>query len=569
MKLDSKKDFEKLMYKFLEPLKFKYSKDKGRVKINGSGCTYSDDVIEYEAFSRPLWALVPFFAGGGCDKEFENNYLMGFASGVNPNSEDYWGGFIHKDQRFVEMAAIATALIFSSEKLFNPLNYEEKENLSNWLYEINNYILPENNWLFFRVLVNIGLKKNNRQYSKEKLEEDLEVIESYYLGDGWYKDGISEHRDYYIAFAMHYYGLLYAKAMEKEDPSRCKIFKDRAKLFAKDYIYFFSNSGEAIPYGRSLTYRFAQCSFFCATVFAGVEVFDIGVIKGIITRHLKYWLGNEIFDSGGLLNIGYNYQNLIMSERYNAPGSPYWSMKIFLLLALPDNHIFWKSKSKELPELNLSKTLNYANMIIQRTDYGKNVNAYLPAELELYGHGHIIEKYSKFVYSTAFGFSVMRSAFCLEEASPDSMLAFVIDDTVFVRKVSKDYKIFENTIISFWSPFKGISVTTTIYLTKEGHIRKHYINSEYNCEAYDCGFSLSRFSNDYNEVLNDNSILIKSDKKYCKVIDLNKTGRPHLIECFPNTNVIYKNTMLPTIKHKINKGESIITSEIITGFNLS
>ncbi len=564
MKLETKQDFRNLMYEFLEPLKSKFSEGNAKILINGAGATYNEDIIGFESFSRPLWAIVPFLYGGGEDKFFEKKYLKGVIEGTNPNSKEYWGNIRGTDQRFVEMAALATSLIFCGDKFFTLLSDIEKENLTSWLLQINDNTLPENNWLFFRVLVNIGLKKNGMNYSAERIKTDLETIESYYLENGWYKDGISEHRDYYIPFAMHYYGLLYAKVMEHEDVERSKLFKERAKVFAEDFVYFFANSGEAIPYGRSLTYRFAQCSFFSAILFAEVDVFDVGVIKGIITRHFDYWLSQEIFRGDGILNIGYNYENLIMSERYNAPGSPYWSMKAFLLLALKDDHPFWQCESKPLPTLNKVRKLAPANMLIQRQDNGDNVNAYLPAELELYGHGHIIEKYSKFVYSTAFGFSVMRSAFCLEEASPDSMLAFVIDDTVFVRKISREYQVLDNKIISVWSPFVGIVVTTTICLTEDGHTRTHNIESDYDCFAYECGFSLPKFSQDYKQQLKDNSISVESDKKTCEVIDLEKVGMPYVIDCFPNTNVLFKNTVLPCIKYKIKIGKTDIKSEIKT-----
>ncbi len=564
MKLNTKKDYIEFMYKFLNPLKKEYSKGFAKVELNGAGATYKEEVAKFEAFSRPLWAIVPYVVGGGNDEFFENAYLKGFANGTNKNSEEYWGGFTDRDQRFVEMAAISSALIFAPKKFFDPLDASSKENLCNWLYEINNYELPENNWLFFRVLVNIGLMKNNEKYSKEQLEADLNIIESYYLGEGWYKDGVSEHRDYYVAFGMHYYGLLYSKAMEKEDPVRSEKFKDRARVFANDFIYLFANNGEAVPYGRSLTYRFAQCAFFSAILFAEVDVFDLGIIKGIISRHFEYWTEQEMFDSSGLLSVGYAYQNLIMSERYNAPGSPYWAMKSLVFLALEDNHPFWSTESKPLPKLDSVKKLDHANMIIQRLDSGKDVVAYLPAELELYGHGHIIEKYAKFAYSTAFGFSVMRSSFYLDEACPDSMLSFVIDDTVFVRKISKEYSVFENKIVSKWSPFIGIEVETTIEMTEDGHIRTHIINSDYDCVAYDSGYSLPKYTENFEQEIVQNKIRISSDDKVCEVIDEISQGQPYLIDCFPNTNILFKNTVLPTIKHSIKKGENKIITKINT-----
>lgn len=113
---------------------------------------------------------------------------------------------------------------------------EEKKNLKNWLSEINTVPLAVNNWLFFPVIVNLGLKSVGESYDSVLMEQALEKIESCYLSDGWYSDGPGLQRDYYIAFAMHFYGLIYAKLMEQEDPKRSKRLKERAHLFAQSFI---------------------------------------------------------------------------------------------------------------------------------------------------------------------------------------------------------------------------------------------------------------------------------------------------------------------------------------------
>lgn len=41
-----------------------------------------------------------------------------------------------------------------------------------------------------------------------------------------------------------------------------------------------------------------------------------------------------------MLTIGYAYPNILMSENYNVPGSPYWCMKAFAFLMLPAGHPF-------------------------------------------------------------------------------------------------------------------------------------------------------------------------------------------------------------------------------------
>ena len=106
---------------------------------------------------------------------------------------------------------------------------------------------------------------------EERLKDDLDLIESCYEGDGWYHDGNPNQLDYYIPFAFHYYGLIYAHFMEKEDPEYSRTLRERAEKFYQDFIYWFTESGKEIPFGRSLTYRFAHCGFFGAAAFADLE----------------------------------------------------------------------------------------------------------------------------------------------------------------------------------------------------------------------------------------------------------------------------------------------------------
>ena len=110
MKLSTKQDFQALMHLFLDPLKPYYSAGGARLHLGETGVTYGQAAIELEAFSRPLWALVPYWAGGGSDPVFEDIYRRGLAAGADPENPEYWGACKDYDQCFVEVAAIACGL---------------------------------------------------------------------------------------------------------------------------------------------------------------------------------------------------------------------------------------------------------------------------------------------------------------------------------------------------------------------------------------------------------------------------------------------------------------------------
>ena len=59
----SKKDFQELLLSIVEPLKPYYSEEKARLLLGVTATNYDRKAETMEAFSRPLWGLVPFWAG--------------------------------------------------------------------------------------------------------------------------------------------------------------------------------------------------------------------------------------------------------------------------------------------------------------------------------------------------------------------------------------------------------------------------------------------------------------------------------------------------------------------------
>ena len=546
----------------LDPLKSFYSESCARLYVGVTSTHYENDTIPMEAFARPLWGLVPFWAGGGHDERFEEIYRKGLAAGTDPEHPDYWHTCRDYDQKFCEMAAIAFGMLFCPDKVWDPLSDREKDNLTEWLWEINRHECCACNWQFFSIMTNVALCKAGRPYDKKRLEEGLECIDAYYDAGGWYNDGNGGDKDYYNPFVMVTYGMVYARFMEKEDPERCRRFRERALAFGKDYIYWFSEDGSSFAYGRSMTYRFAQIAYFSVCAMCGVEVFPLPVLKGLIVRHLVHWLNLPVWDNADILTIGYAYPNLQMSESYNAPGSPYWAMKAFMFLALPDGHPFWEAECAPLPELDAKKYLEHAGMVIQR---GKgNVISLIPGRLQADGHSHTVEKYSKFAYSSKFGFSIMRSNVTLAECAPDSMLAFEAYGYFFVKDVIEpEFTVSEERLSFSWSPIRGIHVDTVIEPTETGHVRTHRITSDIACTAYDCGFALSTDDRKpFERYEQGEESSVENGDGYCKVRSLEGSGRGQVLIPDPNTNLMHPKTSIPMAVYQIRPGTQTIRTEI-------
>lgn len=559
--VSSKAAAQRTVLELLSPLKPFYSESGARLDLGATAAHYEFDSIPMEAYARPLWALVPFWAGGGRDAEFDRWYPAGLAAGTDPAHPDYWHTCRDFDQKFCEMAAISYGLLLAPEILWEPLSDKAKDNVTQWLWEINRHECCACNWQWFSILTNLALKVLGRPYSRERMESGLAMMEDYYEGGGWYRDGTVGEKDYYNPFVMVPYGLLYAKFMEGEDPVRSARFRSRAMAFARDFQYWFAPDGSAIAYGRSLTYRFAQAAFFSVALLTDTPVLPLGVMKGILVRHLCWWLNQPIFDNAGVLTIGYAYPNLQMSESYNAPGSPYWALKIFAFLALPEEHPFWKAAPEPLPELKPLCCLSHAGMLLQRDS--RQVVSLVPGHVPPDTHGHMAEKYGKFAYSSRLGFSVSRSPFSLQEDAPDSMLVFVINGCCYSRRnADPGETVTEENVISCWSPYPGITVRTRLCPTPTGHLRIHQIESTLACTAYDCGFAVptgDQAAPACQEAGNEAAVRWGAD--FCAVVSLTG-GEGKVLIPAPNTNVIHPKTAIPMAVYQIHPGTQEVRTQV-------
>jgi hypothetical protein len=563
--IETYEDLQKVVQLLCDPLKPYYSDGKALLNIGNTYSRATEKTACLEAFSRPLWGLGPLLAGGGNWDGFDV-YITGLINGTNPCHKEYWGDIGDYDQKMVEVAAISLMFIIAKDTTWDRLSEWEQTQFSDWLYRINEHKIPDNNWRFFRVLANLALKKNGKRYSQSSIESDLKRLEDFYLGNGWYQDGEQGQRDYYISFGFHYYSLLYAKLMEEDDVERSKVYKERAILFAKDFIYWFDKEGAAIPYGRSMTYRFAQASFFGALAFAEVEVFSWGVMKGILLRNLRWWLDQYIFSPEGLLTIGYGYPNLIMAENYNAPGSSYWAMKFFIPLALPSDHPFWLAKELPLPELQPTKHLVEAKMIMCRENGGENALLFQAGTIQKSYIAHFAAKYAKFVYSTSFGFNVSKANDSLELGAYDNTLALSERDGYYRCRYECDsYVVKDNVIKSIWKPWDDVTVETFVIASAPWHTRVHTIKTNRKLTMAEGGFSLLKERVD----VGITEATIRRDKNSLGVFmpwgasgvrSLKGDLKAELIEAEPNTNLVYPSTVIPTLTGELDIGTHTLIS---------
>lgn len=571
-RFETREDAARSLLKLIRPLKEYYSPGRAFLNIGNTGVHYGSRAAAMEGFARVLWGLGPLFSQLSSyedekiqeeAEEWRSLVLEGLSSGTDPEGAEYWGDMADFDQRIVEAAAIV--VMFSlNQDMWHGLEPDTKSNVYRWLDQMNGCEMPRNNWRFFRILTNMAFQLLDLPYSMEKIREDKKLVEDSYLSGGWYVDGGRDKMDYYIAFAFHFYGQIYASFMKEPDPEWSEILKSRGEAFARDYLYFFANDGSSIPFGRSLTYRFAHCSFWGAYAFTGASGIDYGVIKNIVVSHMEEWFKRPVLDHGGIMTVGYSYPNLIMSEHYNGGGSPYWALKAFLVLALPKDHDFWLAERKAFTYEKQKKVLK-PHMIITHDEHDC-VMAYTVGQHCPGNHGHVSEKYEKFVYSNRFGFSISRG-YELNDGAFDNTIAFSHrgENRYAMMHGCSAFQVEDDYLRTVYEPIGGVKAESIIVPCSPWHVRIHRIVCEGDIDVSDGGFSIPAESSSgikYKESQIEKtgrSAAARFPWGFTGIVSLTGGGA-EVIQCFPNTNILYPLTVMPLVRYHLEKGSHLLVS---------
>lgn len=550
----TQEDYKIALEKIIEPLRNSILvTELAGLHLGSSGAVYDQQRADMEALVRPLWGIAPAWKIQEDDR-LRDAYLAKLARGTDPQSADYWGDIQDYDQYMVETAALSLTLLLHKEYFWTFLSEQAQINVVNWLAQGLERKVPKNNWTFFKVLIRVALFYCGEKLERKQLTEELQLIDSMYVGKGWYMDGKKTQRDYYIPFAFHYYGLIYATFMKEEDPEWSERFIERATVFAQDFVYYFDGDGEALPYGRSLTYRFAQGAFFSALVFADVEAIPWGEMKLLLATHLRTWMTHNIFTFDGRLSIGYHYENLVMAEGYNAPGSPYWALKTFLLLAVRADHPFWQAEPVQIKKKS-KRLLQNGNILLLQENKGVHVLGF-PAGMLVEGQAHAEAKYSKFVYSTKFGFSVPKAGVLYEEGAFDNTLAVSCDEQYFrTKRAVSEYWLTEDSVYQKWSPFAGVTIETEVYPFGQWHLRVHTIDTELPLEIREGGFSLPLSGRNPKAEMGDNWVFVTEENLTSQIVGIEGYEEAMLVRPEANTSLFFPRTSLPVLRKKIPAGK--------------
>ncbi|WEV69572.1 DUF2264 domain-containing protein [Bifidobacterium sp. ESL0775] len=521
----------------------------GRFRMSDSGAVYSQDRTSIEGFCRLLWGLGPLFANRSNIRRFPHWWRLscaGIIHGTTPDDPDFWGDPLDDyDQLFVEMGAITAFLFETRRDFWDHLSRTQQGNILVWLDQINHHVLPKTNWLWFRQMVNTWFVHTGHPEYDALVQADFDITASHYLGHGWSYDGYADQIDNYIPFAYQFFTLMNAGLAERDNRSqsgasdraksskpeptatnadassktanetdaeilnqtspanasdaetkRYTLLKQRATSFVPSYANWFAADGACLPFGRSLDYRFAQAAFWAAAAFAGIDLpggWTLGDVKHLLLGNLRWWFRQNIFQSDGLIPIGYAYPNMNMAEGYNGPASAYWALKTFIFLCIPESSLFWTTRESEDFKFEALKLQPEPRMLVAHSRNGFEVQAFTAGQ-HAPEHNHTDAKYEKYVYSTTFGFSTPKSATVLKQLACDNTLA--VSESEYHWRTAfgyADYAVHGDYVYSRWEPWNDVTIRNFIVPLMPWHIRVHVIDSARALHLAEGGFAMPDF----------------------------------------------------------------------------
>lgn len=557
--LRTRADVQQAVVDLVEPLVPWISPGGARVRLGSFAAAFPQRVAELEGYARPLWGIVPLVTGGGAFAHWDR-WVEGLANGTDPDHPEYWGPCGPDiDQRMVEMAAIGAALTFTPEHLWDPLTGAQRDRVIDWLRGVERGEPAPNNWQFFRLLVQMGFERVGVAVDLDARARSVALIDSYAIGGGWYSDGNGGNIDWYVPFALHTYGLLIA-ASGLGDRGLAARSVERAQECAPDLAHWFGPDGAAIPFGRSLTYRFAQASVWGALAAADVDALDWATVKGLALRHLRWWSDRPISDRDGVVSVGYGYDNRAMSESYNSAGSPYWCMKAFWMLAAPETHPFW-TETEAAPAPPQTATLSTAGMVIGR-DRSQAV-----ALMAQPGGWPMVEqseaKYRKLAYSSRFAFSGEFPAL-FGGSTTDSTLV-VTDPATGTRGTRLGLvasEVTDGVALGRWCPLPGVRIDTALAGGAPWHVRVHRIETDCEVTLAETGFALpwepAGFTFAPHDDADPGRVTGTSPWGATTIVDRRRDGAPDRIAALRtvtvNANLLSPHTLVPALDVTVGPG---------------
>ncbi|MET9295129.1 DUF2264 domain-containing protein [Streptomyces sp. NPDC003077] len=367
-----------------------------------------------EGYARTFLAAAFRVAGSG--GEDPHGYLPRYARGLAAGTEhpvdlreadgghpDSWPLMAGTQQAVVESASVALGLRLTRPWLWDTLDEGVRARVVEWLLPALGPSPMDNNWWLFGLtvggfLLDAGIETTRAQAAVDRA---LTRIDEWYRGDGWYSDGANRSFDHYNGWALHFYPVLHAHL--SGDRALLATYGERLHAQLDGLTRTFDANGAPMPFGRSLTYRFAATAAPWLGALTGHTPLAPGATRRLASGALRHFLDRGAVGRDGLLSLGWYGPYGPILQGYSGPASPYWASKGFVGLLVPATHPVWNEPEEALPAetADAVTALGTTGMLVHSTaadglvrlhNHGSNAPWDLPDPY-----------YGRFAYSTRTG----------------------------------------------------------------------------------------------------------------------------------------------------------------------
>jgi hypothetical protein len=216
-----------------------------------------------EAFGRTLSGIAPWLnlEGGSKDEvairdRYREWALKAIANATNPNANDYlkWDG----GQPLVDASFLAFGLV-RCPWLWQHLDTAVQQRVITAFKTTRNTVPAYSNWILFSAMIEAFFCKYDVAYDPVRVEFAVrEFADHWYVGDGFFSDGMNFHMDYYNSIVIHPFLATIVEILNTAN-QRYQWFASRLDTINKRYAEILErniNTDGSYPViGRSIAYR--------------------------------------------------------------------------------------------------------------------------------------------------------------------------------------------------------------------------------------------------------------------------------------------------------------------------
>ena len=277
----------------------------------------------------------------------------GLTDATDPRHPAWWGPIGDRDQRIVEAAEIATALLLGGARLRTALAARDpraEDRILDWLGLVDGRDVWPDNWILFPMVAGLARRAFGRTVPDAAIDDAIDWMLAHHVGDGWSSDGAGHALDLYAGWAIHWHLLWWARFDGGRRPGRRAVVVRRARAWLAGVAPLVAADGSYARFGRSLGYRFAFAAPFVQGAFLGIDPLEPGGARRVTGSVIRAALERDAIDPAtDWFRVGVGGERPAVVEGYVTAGAAAWAAHALLALAMPATHAFWSAPEATLP----------------------------------------------------------------------------------------------------------------------------------------------------------------------------------------------------------------------------